>query len=55
MDGLVEVKSLYPEIMSKIFKGIAEYFKNMPCSYTSEIEYRDSVLEFIEQINQSAD
>lgn len=55
MDGLVELKSLYPEVMSKIFKGIAEYFKNMPCFYTTEIKYRNSVLEFIDQINQFAD
>ncbi|AMW27023.1 hypothetical protein [Arthrospira platensis] len=54
-DGLVELKSLYPEVMSKILTGIVEYFKNMPCSYNLEIEYRDSVLDFIHPINQSAD
>ncbi len=55
MDGLVELKSLYLEVISKILTGIAEYFKNMPCSYTNEIEYRNYVLEFIDQINQFAD
>lgn len=51
-EGLTELNSLCPEMMSAILTGVADYFKNRPCRYDSDIKYRDRVLEFIAQIQQ---